>query len=176
MTTSQGYLVRPCLQIWRRRNEIKRWLLPCCPAQLHNCRSPLESPFPSVSIYHCSSPREGGRIQQHLTLNIQLLLHKWKSDLISIPRQSFEKQGGLLMLHYISSPFAFQILLSPSHTISLCPIFSPSLGLCHLTKEVFPDSFRQFLCVEGVLACMCTSCVPTKVRKEHQIPQNWSHQ
>lgn len=29
--------------------------------------------------------------------------------------------------------------------------------------------------MEGVLACMCTSCVPTKVRKEHQIPQNWSH-
>lgn len=42
------------------------------------------------------------------------------------------------------------MLLSPSHTISLCLIFSPSLGLCHLTKQVFPDTFRYFVCVCGV--------------------------
>lgn len=66
------------------------------------------------------------------------------------------------------------MLLSPSHTISLCLIFSPSLGLCHLTKQVFPDIFRYFG-GGGVLACMCTSCVPTKIRKQYQIPQNWSH-
>lgn len=51
------------------------------------------------------------------------------------------------MLHYISSPFAFKMLLSPSHTIALGLIFSPSLSLCHLTKQVFPDTFRYFLCV-----------------------------
>lgn len=43
------------------------------------------------------------------------------------------------------------MLLSPSHTIALGLFFSPSLSLCHLTKQVFPDTFRYFLCVVGWL-------------------------